>query len=87
LHNITIITPFKAGKRVSKAADLTPLNTLINIITLGKKKAVLALILSSNSILTIKRTVESFYPFKPLILNDTKANDNINIKVKKKKLV
>jgi hypothetical protein len=87
LHNITTIVPFKAGKRVLKAADLTPLNTLIIIITLGKKEAVSALIPSLNLTLTIKHTVKSPYLLKPLILNDIKANDNINVKIKKEKLV
>jgi hypothetical protein len=87
LHNTTTIAPPKASKRASKAADLTPLNTPINIITLGEEKAVLAPIPSPNPTLTIKRTVESPYPLEPLISNDTKANDNIDVEVKKKKLV
>jgi hypothetical protein len=87
LYNIIIITPFKASKRVLKAADLISLNTLINIIILGEKEAVLALILSLNPILIIKRIIKFSYLFKPLILNDTKANNNINIKVKKEKLI
>jgi hypothetical protein len=87
LHNTITIAPPKASKRALKAADLTPLNTLINIITLGEKEAVSALIPSPNPTLTIKRTVEFPYPLKPLISNDTKANNNINVKVKKEKLV
>jgi hypothetical protein len=87
LHNIIIIILSKAGKHALKAADLTPLNTSINIITLGKKEAVLALIPSSNLTLTIERTVKFLYPLKPLISNDTKANYNINVKIKKKKLI
>jgi hypothetical protein len=81
------MAPPKAGKRALKAADLTPLNTPINIITLGEKEAVSALIPPPNPTLTIKRTVESPYPLKPLISNDTKANDNIDVKVKEEKLV
>jgi hypothetical protein len=81
------MAPPKAGKRASKAADLTPSNTPINIITLGKEEAVSAPIPSPNPTLTIERTVESPYLLEPLILNDTKANDNINVKVKKEKLV
>jgi hypothetical protein len=87
LYNTIIIVPPKAGKRVLKAADLTPLNTPINIIILGEEEAVLASIPSLNPTLTIERTVESLYPLKPLISNDTKANDNINVEVKKEKLV
>jgi hypothetical protein len=87
LHNTTIIAPLKAGKRALKAADLTPLNTSINIITLGEEEAVLAPIPSPNPILTIKPTVKSFYPLEPLISNDTKANDNIDVEIKEEKLV
>jgi hypothetical protein len=81
------MAPPKAGKRASKAADLTPSNTLINIITLGEEEAVSAPIPSLNPTLTIERTVESPYPLEPLISNDTKANDNIDVEVKEEKLV
>ena len=87
MHNATTIAPTKARKRAPKAPDLTPLNTLINTITLGEEEVILVPILPLNPTLTIKRTDESLYSLKPLISNNTKANNNIEIEIREKKLV
>ena len=84
LHNTTTMT---SCKRAIKAPDLMPLNTLINTIILGEEEAISALILSLNPILTIKHTDESFYPLKPLISNNTKADNDIEVEIKEEKLV
>jgi hypothetical protein len=81
------MAPTKARKRALKAPDLTPSNTPINTITLSEEEAVSAPILSPNPTLTIELTDKSPYPLEPLILNDTKANDDIQVEVKEEKLV
>ena len=74
-------------KRTAKAPDLMPSNTPINTIILGEEEAISALIPSLNLTPTIEHTDESLYPLEPLISNNTKADDNIEVEVKKKKLV
>ena len=74
-------------KRAAKAPDLMPSNTPINTIILGEEEAVSAPIPSPNPTPTIKHTDESLYPLEPLISNDAKANNNIEVEIKEKKLV
>ena len=86
MHNTTI-APTKARKRAPKAPDLIPSNTPINTITLGEEEAISTPIPPLNSTLTIERTDEAPYPLEPLISNDTKSNDNVEVEVREEKLV
>ena len=84
LYNTTTMAP---RKRAVKAPDLMPLNTPINNIILGEEEAISAPIPSLNPTPTIKHIDKSLYPLKPLISNDTKANNNVEVEIKEEKLV